>query len=276
MLKFSLPTIIIGHILLTLLVILIFLPIAFTILYSILPSGVIPNISALVDIVDYFSPRGYIDVFRQLPFIRIIGNSVYVTLISTVLQLTVAFMTAYALTHWDFPGRDFIFGIIIIAMIIPSVSLIVPNYMTASRLGMIKEFSGVIIPGIANGYGIFLMRQFFGKVPKSLVDACRIDGGNELRILWHVYLPISLPAVMALFIILLVANWNDYQWPLLILQNPDKLTLPLAIVRFHNEGMIDWMPTAAACIMTMIPIMILYIFMQKQIVDTYASSATKE
>jgi len=275
-LKFSMPTKIIGNVLLFFIVVLVFLPVIFAALYSCLPSGLIPNIRSVKDITDNFTPQGYQDVFKQMPFLLIMGNSIFVSLISTVLQLFISFITAYALTHWDYPGKDYIFGFVIIVMIIPSVALMIPNYMTVSNFGMVKKFSGVIVPGIANAYGIFLMRQFFRKVPKSLIEACRIDGGNELQILWHIYLPICLPAVTTLFIILLVANWNDYQWPYLILQDLNMLTLPLALVQYRNEGIIDWMPTAAACLITIIPVMLLYMFMQRQIVDTFASSATKE
>ena len=272
----SVPIKILSHFLLGFSAIVIFLPIVLAILYSSIPSEIIPNIRSFKDVTDNITLQGYFDVFRLLPFLRIAGNSVFVSLTSTMLQLVVSFITAYALTHWDFPGRDPIFGFIIIVMIIPSVALFIPNYLTVSNLGMINTFRGVIIPGIANAYGIFLMRQFFRKVPKSLIEACRIDGGNELRILWHIYLPICLPAVTALFIILLVANWNDYQWPMLILQKPEMMTLPRALVQFRFEGVVEWMPTAAACIMTIIPVLVIYIFMQKQIVDTFASSATKE
>ena len=275
-LEFSKPVKIIGGILLALIVVSIFLPIIFTMLYSVFPSGLIPNIQSIQDIVDNVTFQGYQDVFRQLPFVRIIGNSIFVSLVSTVLQVMVSFMAAYALTHWDYPGKNYIFGLIIVVMIIPSVALYIPNYMLISDLGMVKKFSGVIIPGIANAYGMFLMRQFFSIVPKSLVEACRIDGGSELRILRHVYLPICLPAVMALFIILFVGNWNDYQWPMLILQDPSTITLPLAVVRFHNEGVIELMPTAAACLISIGPVLLAYLFMQKQIVETFASSATKE
>ena len=265
-----------GNILLSVIIIAIIMPIILTLLYSFLPSGVIPNIKSFGDIAGNFTWDGYKDVFHQLPFLHIAKNSVFIAFISTALQLTVALTTAFALTHWDYPGKDYLFGLIIIAMIIPYVSLMIPNYMTVSSLGMVKKFSGVIVPGIANAYGIFLMRQFFEKVPRSLIEACRIDGGNDLHILLHVYLPLSLPAITSLMIILMVANWNDYQWPLLILQEAENMTLPLALVRFRNEGLIDWMPTAAACIMTIIPIMLIYLFVQRQIVDTFASTATKE
>jgi multiple sugar transport system permease protein/sn-glycerol 3-phosphate transport system permease protein len=275
-LKFSTAAKIFGNILLVSIAVLIFLPVVLAVLYSCLPSGLIPNIRSLKDIADNFTLQGYRNVFRQVPFLRIMGNSVFLSLISTSLQLTVAFLTAYALTHWDYPGSDYIFGFIIIVMIIPSVALYVPNYMTVSGFGMVNKFSGVVVPGIANAYGIFLMRQFFKKVPKSLIEACWIDGVSELHILWHIYLPICRSAVIALFIILLVTNWNDYQWPMLMLHDPAKLTLPLALVRFRDEGVIEWGPTAAACLMTTVPIMLVYIFMQRQMLETFASSVTKE
>ena len=276
MLKFSLPTRILGHILLAFIVAMVFLPVILTALYSLMPEGVVHNIRSFRDIMDYSTLQGYRDVFRQIPFARILGNTVFLAFTSTALQLSTAFITAYALTHWDYPGKDFIFGFVIIVMIVPSVALYIPNYITVSDLGMVKKFSGVIVPGVANAYGMFLMRQFFRKVPKSLIEACRIDGGGELRILWHIYLPMCLPAVLALFIILFVGNWNDYQWSYLILQDKALMTLPLAIVQFRNEGFIEWMPTAAACLLTIIPVLLLYLVMQRQIVDTFASSATKE
>ena len=274
--KFSLPTRITGNLFLAVVVFIVFLPIGLALLYSFLPPGIVPNIRSISDIVENFSMQGYQNVFRQTPFMRIMGNSIFVSLTSTVLQLTISFMTAYALTHWDYPGKDYIFGFVIIVMIIPSVALFIPNYLTINHFNMVNTYAGVITPGIANAYGIFLMRQFFRKVPKSLIEACRMDGGNELYILRHIYLPICRPAATALFIILLVANWNDFQWTMIVLNDPNMITLPLAIVRFRDEGFIDWMATAAACLMAILPMLILYLLMQRQILDTFASSATKE
>ena len=276
MLNFSIPTRILGNVLLLLLVVVTLLPIVLAVLYSFIPSETVLNIRSIDDVTENVTMQGFRDVFRLTPFLRIMGNSVFVSLVSTVLQLAVSFITAYALTHWDYPGRDIVFGFIIIVMIIPSVALFIPNYLIVSNLGMVNKFSGVIVPWIANAYGIFLMRQFFSMVPKSLIEACRIDGGNELRILVHVYLPICMPAIAALFIILFVANWNDYQWPMLILQKPEMMTLPRALVQFRFEGVVEWMPTAAACLMTMVPVLLAYLLMQKQIVETFASSAMKE
>ena len=275
-LELSKPVKIAGGVLLALIVVSIFLPIVFTLLYSILPSGTVTNIKSISDIADNFTMNGYIEVFQLTPFLRIVSNTIFISATSTGLQVIISFMAAYALTHWDYPGKDYIFGFIVIVMIIPSVALIIPNYMTVSSLGMARNYGGVIIPWIANAYGIFLMRQFFKMVPKSLVEACRMDGGTELRILRHVYLPICMPAIAALFIILFVANWNDFYWPMLILDRTETITLSLVVVRFTKEGAFHLLPTAAACFMSIIPMLLIYLSLQKQIVETFASSATKE
>lgn len=275
-LRLSLPFSVIGYITLFFIVVLVFLPIALAILYSFLPSGLIPNIRSFRDITDNFTLQGYRDVFDQLPFLRILGNSIFVSLVSTLLQLLVAFITAYALIHWNYPGKNYIIGFIIVVMIIPSVALIIPNYITISNLGMLNRFSGVIIPNIANAYGIFLMRQYFRNVPKSLIEACRLDGANEFRILWYIYLPICKPAVIVLFVILLVANWNDFHWPMLVLYDPDRLTLPLALVRLRDEAVIEWRPTIAGSLMTMIPVAVAYTFIQRQLIDAFAATVSRE
>ncbi len=253
----------------------ILLPFMLLILYSLMPSGAIPGINSLSYILDKISFQGYIDVFEQTPFMLMAFNSLWIAIVQTLLQLTLAFITAYAITRWNYPGSKYILNFVIASMIIPSVATMVPNYITINNLKLLNTYQGLIIPFIASGYAIFLMRQFFRQVPISLLEAAEIDNCNELRILWHIYLPMTAPAIAALGIILFVGHWNDYQWPLLILTDVKLMTLPLALVRFRNEGVIDWMPTAAACIMAIMPALILYIVTQKQFVETFASSATK-
>jgi len=275
-LNVSTPAKILAGLLLALLVLLIFLPFVLAVLYSFLPLGLMPNIRSFSDIADNITLQGYRDVFNQLTFFHIMGNSIFISMVSTLLQIVIAFITAYAITHWDYPGKEYILGFIIVVMIIPTVALILPNYMTISNLEMVNTFGGVIVPGVANAYGIFLMRQFFIKIPRNLIEACRLDGAGEIRILWHVYLPTCRSAVTVLFIILLVANWNDYHWPMLILHDPDKLTLPLALVRFRDEAVIEWRSTIAASLMTMIPVALMYVFIQKRLIETFAATISKE
>ena len=252
-----------------------FVPIVFMILYSFFPAAEVNSMSGISSLFGSASLEGYKDVFRQTPFLKVAYNSLWLSVVQTVLQLVVAFLTAYAITRWNYPKGDLIFKFIIATMIIPTVAVMIPNYIMVNRLGLIGNRWGVVIPFIASGYAIFLMRQFFKSMPKSIVEAAMIDGCNEFQILFRIYLPMMLPAIAALTIILFVGHWNDYQWPLMIISDPEAMTLPLALVRFENEGIIEWMPTAAACVMTMILPSVLFLCTQKAFVETFADSAVK-
>lgn len=160
-------------------------------------------------------------------------------------------------------------------MIIPTVAVMIPDYIIINHMNLVGSKWGVVLPFIASGYAIFLMNQFFRTVPRSLVEAAMLDGCSELGILRHVYLPLTGSAIAALTIILFVGHWNDYQWPMMVLTETDDMTLPLALLHFKNEGLIEWMPTAAACVMTMILPLILFLCVQKAFVETFADSAVK-
>jgi len=253
----------------------ILLPFFLLALYSILPSGYVANLGGIAGLLKHATLEGYQDVFRMTPFVQMAVNSLWLATVQTIIQIVVAFLAAYAISRWDYPGRQYILNFVIATMLIPAISLMIPNYLTISRMKLVNNFGGVILPNIASGYAIFLMRQFFRTVPRSLVEAASLDNCNEFRILWNVYMPLTAPAIAALGIIRFVALWNDFEWPLLILTKDRLMTLPLALVRFKNEGMIDWMPTAAACLMTILPVFILYLLTQKQFVETFSASATK-
>lgn len=255
--------------------VIVLLPIIFLFLYSILPSGKIGAFTGFGDLFSHATLEGYTTVFEQTPFLKMGMNSLWLSVVQTVLQLIVAFFTAYAITRWHYPKRDLIFNFIIATMIIPTVAVMIPNYIMINNMGLVNDRWGVVLPFVASGYAIFLMRQFFRSIPKSLVEAAMIDGCSELTILARIYLPLTLPAISALAIILFVTNWNDYQWPLMVLNDVESMTLPLALVRFRNEGIIEWMPTAAACVMTMIVPLLLYLSAQRSFVETFADSAVK-
>lgn len=256
------------------LIMIVLLPIFLLILYSLAPSGQVSALK-LSEIISSISLEGYRDVFRQTPFLKMGMNSLWISCVETGLQLFVAFLTAYAISRWEYPFKKLIYRFIVATMIIPTVAVMIPNYVIINNLGLVGNKWGVVLPFVASGYAMFLMNQFFKGVPKSLVEAAMLDGCTELRILFHIYLPMTLPAIAALVIILFVGHWNDYQWPLMVLNDPDSLTLPLALVRFKNEGIIEWMPTAAACVMTMIVPLILFLCTQRAFVETFADSAVK-
>ena len=250
-------------------------PVVFMVLYSFFPTADVNTVMEGANIFKSASLEGYRDVFRQTPFLKMAYNSLWLSVVQTLLQLIMAFFTAYAITRWKYPKRDLIFKFIIATMIIPPVAVMIPNYIIINKMGLVGNKWGVVLPFIASGYAIFLMRQFFKSMPESIVEAAMIDGCSEFQILFKIYLPMMLPAIAALTIILFVGHWNDYQWPLMVLSNPESMTLPLALVRFENEGIIEWMPTAAACVMTMLLPLILFLITQKAFVETFADSAVK-
>ncbi|GAB7388470.1 carbohydrate ABC transporter permease [Bacillaceae bacterium] len=221
------------------------------------------------------SLAGFLQVFEQTPFLTWAFNSFLVASIQTAGQVVIAFFAAYAFACFRFPGRDILFYFVLATMMIPMQAILVPTYITVSLLDWINTFQGVIIPHLASGYAIFLMRQFFLGIPRELSEAAAIDGCGPLRTLWHVYVPAAIPAVAALSIILFVNHWNEYYWPLMVLTDKEKLTLPIALVHFQNEGIYEWVPTMAAATMSTIPVLILYLFTQKKFVEGFTHSGLK-
>ncbi|WP_094604966.1 L-arabinose transport system permease protein AraQ [Sporomusa silvacetica DSM 10669] len=218
---------------------------------------------------------GYRQVFEQTQFFTWMYNSMFIAGVSTCGQVVIAFLAAYAFVRFNFPGRDILFYFVLATMIIPVQALMIPTFITINLFGMINTLAGVIIPYLASGYAIFLMRQSFLAVPKELADAAAVDGCGELGIIWHVYLPAAIPAVAALSIILFVNHWNEYYWPLLVLTDEQKLTLPIALVHFQSEGFTEWVPTMAVATLSTIPVLILYLFTQKKFVEGSTNSGLK-
>jgi multiple sugar transport system permease protein/sn-glycerol 3-phosphate transport system permease protein len=222
-----------------------------------------------------FRVDGFIQVFEQTPFFRWLANSVFVSTVQTAAQLAIAFLAAFALAHFSFKGRTAIFYFALATMVIPSQTMMIPTFIAINSLGWINTYAGVIVPSLASGYAIFLLRQFFIGIPRALIDSARVDGCGERRILLHIYLPLSVPVIMALASILFVNHWNEYYWPLLVLSDKEMMTLPLALVHFRNEGIIEWVPTLAAASLATAPVLILFFFTQKNFVEGFSTSGIK-
>ncbi|MEW9670596.1 carbohydrate ABC transporter permease [Ammoniphilus sp. 3BR4] len=221
------------------------------------------------------SLEGYAQVFEQTPFFTWTSNSLFVAVVQTAGQVVIAFFAAYAFAQFRFQGREVLFYFVLATMIIPEQAMMIPTFITINLFDWINTFSGVIVPHLASGYAIFLMRQFLLSVPRELADAAAVDGCGPLRTLWHVYVPAALPAVSALSIILFVNHWNEFYWPLMVLMDEQKLTLPIALVRFQNEGIMEWVPTMAVATMSTIPVLILYFIAQKKFVEGFSNSGLK-
>ncbi|SFE56123.1 carbohydrate ABC transporter permease [Alteribacillus iranensis] len=222
-----------------------------------------------------FSLESYKQVFEQRPLGVWMMNTAVVSILQTAGQVMIAIFAAFAFSYFRFPGRDVLFYFVLVTMIVPLQALMVPTYLIVDTMGWLNSFAAVIVPTLASGYAIFLMRQFFLQVPKELTEAAKMDGCGPLRILRNIYLPVSIPAITALSAILFVTNWNEYYWPLLVLTDEMKQVLPVAITSFTNEGIVDWGPTMAVATLTVLPVMVLYFFLQKNFVESFSQSGLK-
>lgn len=219
--------------------------------------------------------EGYYRVFTDIPFFLWLYNSLLISVLTTAAQLVVGVLAAYAFAHFRFPGRDALFLFVLMTMMIPSQVTMVPTYMIVNELNWLNTFKGVIVPGIASGYAIFLLRQSFLTIPKELGEAATIDGCGPLRMLWHIYIRLSYTVLAALTVILFVGNWNEFHWPLLVLSDKSLLPLPIAFVQFREEQNLEWVPTMAVATLSMLPVLALYLAAQKSFIEGLANSGLK-
>ena len=219
---------------------------------------------------------GYREVFRRAPFLTWTGNSLLVGALLTVGQVVTSFLAAYAFARFEFPGRELAFYGVLVTMMIPPQTLMVPSYVLLHQLGWINTVAGLVVPHLASGFGIFMLRQFFLGVPRELGDAAALDGCGHLRTLWHVFLPLSRSALVALGVIAFVAAWNDYYWPLIVVTRDEMRTLPIGIPRFRGaEADVQWQATMAAAALATLPVLALYAFAQRHFLEGISHTGLK-
>ena len=224
----------------------------------------------------HVSLQGYVEVFRRAPFLRWLGNSVLVATLLTLGQVITSFLAAYAFARFTFRGRDAVFFFVLLTMMVPPQTLMVPSYVLLHQLGWVNTFQGLVVPHLAWGFGIFMLRQFFLGVPRELADAAALDGCGHLRTLWHVHLPLSTTALIALGVLAFVAAWNDYYWPLVVISTDEMRTLPIGITRFTGVDFdVQWQATMAAATMGTLPVLALYLVAQRWFLDGISRSGLK-
>jgi multiple sugar transport system permease protein len=205
-------------------------------------------------------------------------NSLFIAVVST---LSVAFfdsLVGYTFNKFEFPGKTLIFLGILATLMIPTEMLIIPWYNMSVQLGWHQgsmQYWGIVFPGVITAVGIFLMRQFFDSVPNELLDAARIDGMNEFGIFWRIALPLVKPAVAALCIFNFIGNWNAYLWPLIIASSREFYTLPVGLSFFRGESTTQWEKIMTGASLATIPLLIVFILFQRQIIKGIALTGLK-
>jgi ABC-type glycerol-3-phosphate transport system permease component len=225
------------------------------------------------------SPDSNLDAYRELfekrNILRIVGNTLVIATSATALQLFFCSLAGYGFAKFKFRGREQMFALLLATMIIPFSIILIPLYVIMLRLQWIDTFWPLIIPGAANAFGIFFMRQYISTVSDELTDAARIDGASEFGIYWRIILPIIAPGLVSLGLIFFMASWNNFLFPLVVLKSPENFTLPIAI-RSMVAGVIGrpvYHLQMAASVISIVPLVIIFLVFQRRFTEGITAGA---
>lgn len=210
------------------------------------------------------------------PFLTYFKNSVVVTGSIIILQFLVMIPAAYAFAKYKFPGKTVLFGMILLAFMIPGQVTFIPVYLMMAEWGLVKTLLPQIIPFVSNAFGIFLLRQYFMQIPEEIIEAARLDNASEFNIMRKIMIPMSGPALATIALFSFVSHWNDYFWPLVMTDSAAvrPLTLGIAMLR-ETEGISNWHIIMAGNVMLVVPILLVYLFCSKHIVKAFVYSGIK-
>ncbi len=259
--------------LLTLVALLVVMPLLFALSLSLQGPTISPSLLPDFGKLDWNAFR---QVFIDEPNLtRWIVNSFVVALVVTLGQLITSSLAAYALATMQFPGKILFFFFFLGTIMIPWESTIIPNYLTVTRLGWKDSYQGLIAPFLAGGFGIFLLRQYFLTIPRELYEAAVLDGCGYGRYLWSILLPLSRPALATLAVYTFLNTWNQYYWPLLVVDSPEWRTTQIGITAFRSTEITVYNLQMASTIIVMLPTLILLVLGQRQLVRGLTDGALK-
>lgn len=219
--------------------------------------------------------QNFLTVWQTNPFGQYLWNSTIVAVLTVSLNLLFCSLAAYPLARLNFRGRDLIFTLVVSTIMIPFQIVMIPLYILTVQLGLRNTYLGIIFPSLASAFGIFLLRQAFQGVPKELEEAARMDGCSELGLWWNIMLPAVRPALVTLAIFVFIGSWSDFLWPLIVLDRPEYYTLPLGVATLAGTFSLDWRLIAAGSVISIAPVILFFLFMQRYIVPTDTSSGVK-
>ena len=217
----------------------------------------------------------YKQIWDRIPLLSYAGNTLKVALIVTFGQLATSSLAGFAFARIKFPGRDKLFFFYIATMMVPGMVLLIPNFVVMKNLGAINTHWALILSAVGSAFGTFLMRQFFLSFPSELEDAAKLDGCNPFMFYWYILLPNSKPILTTLGLMAFQGIWNDFQWPLIVLNSASKRTLQLGLSYLMSEYYTDWTLLMAGAILTLLPIILLFFAVQKYFVQSFKFTGLK-
>jgi multiple sugar transport system permease protein len=217
----------------------------------------------------------YVSLFTRLSIGRYLFNSALIAIIVTTTSLMINGMAGYAFAKLRFRGRDRLFKALSGGLVLPVQVAMLPLFLLLKNMGLINTYWGVIIPGMSSIFGIFLVRQYALAIPDEMLDAARVDGASEFRIFWSIVVPGIVPILATLAIWTFLATWNDFMWPLIVLSDESHYTLPVALANLAGEHVQDTELMMAGSVITIIPVMLVFLFLQRYYIQGVMAGSVK-
>jgi multiple sugar transport system permease protein len=250
------------------------LPLVWMVSASLMPTGEATAAPHLVPSAVTFAH--YRALFTRLHLARAALNSTLLATAVTVISLVINSLAGYAFAKLRFAGRDRLFRFLLGGLVIPAQVAMLPLFLMLRELRLVDSYWGVIIPGMASIFGIFLVRQYALAIPQSLLDAARIDGASEFRIYWSIVVPFCTPVLVTLAIFTFMGTWNDFLWPLIVLTGEDRQTLPVALANLAGEHVQDVELMMAGAVLTVLPVVVMFLALQRYYIEGIVSGSVKE
>jgi len=217
----------------------------------------------------------YVEVFRREPFLRYLVNSAIVASVAAVSSVIVSSLAGFGFAKYRFPGRDVFFLAIVGILMVPFQSVVVPLYVWMNEFGLLDTYAGIVLPDLVSVFGVFLMRQSIEMIPNDYIDAARIDGASDLRIFFSVVLPSVKPAIATLLIIKFMWSWNEFFWPMVVTTSQHMRVVTIGVMSFTNMYYIDYNLLTAAAVISILPILVIFVTLQRWVVQAVVMSGLK-
>ncbi|MGG1552988.1 carbohydrate ABC transporter permease [Paenibacillus ferrarius] len=211
----------------------------------------------------------YLYAWKAIPMARMMANSLTVAIVQTATQLLTSVLAAFAFTRWQFRGQGIVFAVISLTWLVPFQVIMIPNYVVISGWGLRNNLLGLIIPNLVSAFAVLQMYHAFRTFPKTLIEAARLDGASDWSVLWRTVFPNLRATIASTGVLLFISAWNDYFWPLLVTNKPQFSTLQIGLQSFMSTEANQWGPMMAATTMASLPILVIYLALQRHIIDSF-------
>ncbi|MGO4174133.1 carbohydrate ABC transporter permease [Bosea sp. TAF32] len=262
----------VGHLVMVLLSIFCLFPVYWMIVTSLRPENAIFETSLWPS---ELSLANYAAALDAIPIVRMLANTLVISVAVTVIQLFTGLLAAYAFARWRFPGDRLVYALIALTWLVPFQVVMIPNYLLIARMGLLDSVAAQILPNFASALAILLLAQTMRSFPKEVLEAARMDGAGHWRVLWEVVMPSLRGTLASLAILIFISTWNEYFWPLLLSRTPENSVIQIGIQMFMTAEGNAWGPLMAASTMASLPVLAIYLVLQRQVVQSFMKSGIR-